>query len=62
MGRNCINRAKPTGVTPLTSHILRIEDQIQQIAPSLRQSGQRVSLNVAFGVLCFALAQASLLL
>lgn len=42
-GRNVINRAKPTGVTPLTAHILHIEQQIQDIAESLRERGQRVS-------------------
>jgi hypothetical protein len=42
-GRNVINRAKPTGVTPLTAHILHIEQQIQEIADSLRERGQRVS-------------------
>lgn len=42
-GRNVINRAKPTGVTPLTAHILHIEQQIQEIAGSLRERGQRVS-------------------
>jgi len=45
-GRNVINRAKPFGVTPLTAHILHIEEQIQEIADDLRARGQRVSIIV----------------
>lgn len=46
-GRNVINRAKPTGVTPLTAHILHIEQQIQDIADSLRERGQRITVVLA---------------
>ena len=45
-GRNVINRARPTGVTPLTAHILHIEEQIKDIADDLRARGQRVSYSV----------------
>lgn len=44
LGRNVINRAKPTGVTPLTRHILDIEQKIQRLADGLRERGQRVSV------------------
>ena len=47
-GRNMINRAKPTGVTPLTSHILFIEQTIQQIADQLRERGLRVRARYHF--------------
>ena len=43
-GRNVVNRAKPFGVTPLTAHILHIEEQIKEIAEDLRARGQRVSV------------------
>jgi len=46
-GRNVINRAKPIGVTPLTAHILHIEEQIQEIAESLRERGQRITVVLA---------------
>ena len=45
-GRNVIYRARPTGVTPLTAHILHIEEQIKDIADDLRARGQRVSYSV----------------
>lgn len=42
-----MRRARPGGVTPLTSHILEIHREISAMAPSLRANGQRVVIQIA---------------
>jgi len=42
-----LNRVQPLGCTPLTLHIQEIYKQVCKMAPSLRTSGQRVSIIIA---------------
>ncbi|CAJ1939512.1 unnamed protein product [Cylindrotheca closterium] len=42
-----MRRARPNGCTPLTSHILDIHNEISQMAPALRGSGQKVAITIA---------------
>lgn len=42
-----MQRAKPVGMTPLTTHILQIQRALHQIAPRLRREGQRVAVILA---------------
>ena len=42
-----IRKARPGGVTPLTQHMLEIEREIRAMTPSLRATGQRVSITIA---------------
>jgi Mg-chelatase subunit ChlD len=39
-----INKTRPAGVTPLTSHILEIQREVADLSPRFRASGQRVAL------------------
>lgn len=40
-------KAKPLGMTPLTTHILQIQQMLHQMAPQLRREGKRVALILA---------------
>lgn len=42
IARTIMQRAKPTGVTPLTDHVWQLRELVQVMAPQLRQSGKRV--------------------
>jgi hypothetical protein len=43
--RTMVTRAKPDGVTPLTRHILAMQDEIRAMLPKLQRRGRRVSLD-----------------
>jgi hypothetical protein len=45
--RTVIQRAQPTGVTPLTSHIIQIQQALHRMAPRLRREGKRVAVILA---------------
>ena len=45
--RSVMYRAKPVGVTPLTTHILQIQQTIQSMAPRLLREGKRVAVILA---------------
>ena len=45
--RTYIRRAEPLGVTPLTSHILQIQEALHHMAPKLRREGKRVAVILA---------------
>jgi len=42
-----VRRARPTGVTPLTAHVMDIHREIRSIAPQLRAQGQKVAIVIA---------------
>lgn len=42
-----MQRARPGGCTPLTQHILEIHREVSAMAPMLRASGQRVTIQIA---------------
>jgi len=42
-----MRRARPSGCTPLTQHILEIHREVSQMAPALRQRGQKVAITIA---------------
>jgi Mg-chelatase subunit ChlD len=42
-----MRRARPSGCTPLTSHILEIHNEVSKMASSLRQQGQKVAIIIA---------------
>lgn len=45
--RSVMNKARPEGVTPLTSHIWEIQASLRKMAPRLRRKGQRVAVILA---------------
>lgn len=45
--RTLMQRTKPTGVTPLTPHIYKIQQTVQRIAPRLRREGKRIAVILA---------------
>lgn len=45
--QNIIRGVKPSGCTPLTSHILEIQQEVKNLAPELRSKGQRVVIVIA---------------
>jgi hypothetical protein len=47
--RSVMQRTKPMGVTPLTSHVVRIEANIREIQTQLAASGERVAVVIATG-------------
>ena len=46
-GLQIMRAARPGGVTPLTSHILEIHSEIRAMAPQLRATGQKVTIQIA---------------
>jgi hypothetical protein len=40
-------RAQPLGMTPLTTHILQIQESLHRMAPQLRREGKRVAVILA---------------
>jgi hypothetical protein len=42
-----MQRARPGGCTPLTQHILEIHHEIRAMTPTLRATGQRVTIQIA---------------
>jgi len=42
-----VRRARPTGVTPLTAHVMDIQREIRSMAPQLRAQGQKVAIVIA---------------
>ncbi len=47
--KSVMQRTKPMGVTPLTSHVVRIEAKIREIQTQLAASGERVAVVIATG-------------
>jgi len=44
---NIMNKARPNGTTPLTAHILEIQQSIMEMAPDLIKEGKRVAIILA---------------
>ena len=42
-----IKAAVPTGVTPLSKHIMQVKEEVELLAPSLRSQGRRIALILA---------------
>jgi hypothetical protein len=49
VAKSVMQRTKPMGVTPLTSHVVRIEANIREIQTQLAASGERVAVVIATG-------------
>lgn len=49
VAKSVMQRTHPMGVTPLTSHVVRIEARIREIQPQLAASGERVAVVIATG-------------
>jgi len=47
IARATMRKAQPGGVTPLTSHILEIQQAVMDMSPDLVQNGQRVAIIIA---------------
>jgi hypothetical protein len=47
--KSVMQRTKPMGVTPLTSHVVRIEAMIRGMKAQLAASGERVAVVIATG-------------
>lgn len=45
--RNAMYRAEPQGMTPLTTHLLQIQQTLHRMAPQLRREGKRVAVILA---------------
>uniref|UniRef100_A0A7S4UHK9 VWFA domain-containing protein n=1 Tax=Ditylum brightwellii TaxID=49249 RepID=A0A7S4UHK9_9STRA len=45
--RVIMNNARPSGMTPLTQHILEIHERIRSIAPSLQRDGKKAAIILA---------------
>lgn len=45
--QSVMNRARPSGVTPLIKHILEIQHAVTEMAPELVSKGQRVAVIIA---------------
>ena len=49
VAKSVMQRTKPNGVTPLTSHVVRIEAMIREMKTQLAASGERVAVVIATG-------------
>jgi hypothetical protein len=49
VAKSVMQRTKPMGVTPLTSHVVRIEAMIREMKAQLDASGERVAVVIATG-------------
>mmetsp|Transcript_14592 Transcript_14592/g.21545 ORF Transcript_14592/g.21545 Transcript_14592/m.21545 type:complete len:401 (-) Transcript_14592:529-1731(-) len=45
--REIMSKARPGGVTPLTQHIIDIQQSVREMAPQLKQDGKRVAIILA---------------
>jgi hypothetical protein len=49
VAKSVMQRTRPMGVTPLTSHVVRIETMIREMHAELAKSGERVAVVIATG-------------
>lgn len=47
VAKGTISAARPTGATPLVTHINEIREEVQALAPTLKQEGRRVAIILA---------------